>query len=76
MKKEYKIAVERLKKIEDEYDSKLQQYEDEKELQIQTIEAHWQAKKQALLQDRDEYTEKYKIEVSFWKRKLQLVDQP
>ena len=74
MKRDYKNAVERLKKTKEEYASKLQQFEDEEKAQIQTIKAHWKAKKQALLQDRDEYTAPMKIEISFWENKLQLGD--
>lgn len=72
MKEDYKNAVDRLKKTEAEYASKLQQFEDEEDFDIKAIQAHWKAKKQALLQDCDEYTKKIKIEISFWKRKLKL----
>ena len=69
-KKEYKNAVARLETTKEEYASKLQQFQDEEEEQIQTIKAYWKAKKQALLQDRDEYIAKINVEISFWKNKI------
>ena len=78
MKRDCRDAIVRLEQMNSEYDSKLQQWmHEEREVKqkvLQEMKDYYAGAKWALQQDREECTKNLKIEISFWKRKLQLVD--